>query len=245
MFKIPYGHVIYKKNGDIFIRIPTSPQDSNVFHIVNSWSDTLKGLGFEISTGPIVPFRTRKYLLSEPDGKRNSTPLIWMHNMQGLKVVWPYARNGKSSAFVDNDETKCLLLPLKNYVLLRRFSSKEQKHRLHASVLLASELPYKNIAIENHVNYIYKPKGNLSVYEAFGLAALLNTTFLDIFFRSFSGSTQVNASDVKNLPCPNIEKIQSIGKVVYDAYITGLNVDIDQKVVSVVQMDPLVVKKIR
>jgi adenine-specific DNA-methyltransferase len=77
----------------------------------------------------------------------------------------------------------------------------------------------------------------------FGLAALLNTTFFDIFFRSFSGSTQVNASDIKNLPCPNLKKIQSIGKVVYDAYVSGLNVDLDQKVASVMQINPLVVKK--
>ncbi len=57
--------VIYRKNGDIFIRIPTSPLNLEILHIVDSWPNTLKELGLEISTGPVVSFRVEKYLLPE------------------------------------------------------------------------------------------------------------------------------------------------------------------------------------
>ncbi|MDD1744481.1 MAG: hypothetical protein LUQ20_01530, partial [Candidatus Methanoperedens sp.] len=131
------------------------------------------------------------------------------------------------SAIQVSSETKHLLLPVKNYVLVKRFSSKEQKRRLYASVLLESEFPHKNVGIENHVNYIHKPGGNLSVYEAFGIASLLNTTIIDKFFRSLNGNTQVNANDIRSLPLPDIENIRKIGKAVYESgsYKNGIDLD--------------------
>jgi len=107
-----------------------------------------------------------------------------------------------------------LLLPVKNYVLLKRFTSKEQKKRLDAAVLKQSDFPYKVVGIENHVNYIHKPNGSLSVSEASGVAALLNTGLIDNFFRSLNGHTQVNANEIRSLPMPDLSIIRKIGKLV-------------------------------
>jgi adenine-specific DNA-methyltransferase len=83
------------------------------------------------------------------------------------------------------------------------------------------------VGIENHVNYIHKPGGTLSVYEAFGIASLLNTTIIDKFFRSLNGNTQVNATDIRSLPLPDIENIRKIGKAVYESksYKNGIDLD--------------------
>lgn len=209
--------VRYYKNGEIFIRIPASSLDVNVLHIIDTWPSTLKDLGLEISTGPVVPFRAKQYLLPKLTKNPKSAPLLWMHNMQDMRVLWPMKKNKKESAIHVCDRTKALLLPVKNYVLVKRFSSKEQKRRLSAAVLLESDFPFEVIGIENHVNYIHRPNGNLSVYEAFGIAAILNTSFVDNFFRSLNGNTQVNATDIRSVPFPRIEQIKKIGKLVYES----------------------------
>ncbi|MDD5615293.1 MAG: Eco57I restriction-modification methylase domain-containing protein [Candidatus Methanoperedens sp.] len=219
--------VIFRKNGDIFIRIPTSPLDIEILHVIDSWPNTLKELGLEISTGPVVSFRAEEYLLPELTEIPASVPLLWMHNMKDMSIVSSIHKEKKASAIQVSSETKHLLLPVKNYVLVKRFSSKEQKRRLYASVLLESEFPHKNVGIENHVNYIHKPGGNLSVIEAFGIASLLNTTIIDKFFRSLNGNTQVNATDIRSLPLPDIENIRKIGKAVYESasYKNGIDLD--------------------
>ena len=85
--------------------------------------------------------------------------------------------------------------------------------------MLEEEFPYCNIGIENHVNYIHRPDGNLSVYEALGIATILNTTRVDDYFRSLNGNTQVNATDIRNLPLPSMEAILDIGKITFQAYM--------------------------
>ncbi|VVB91242.1 tRNA1(Val) (adenine(37)-N6)-methyltransferase [uncultured archaeon] len=219
--------VIFRKNGDIFIRIPTSPLDIEILDVIDSWPHTLKELGLEISTGPVVSFRAEEFLLPELTEKPASVPLLWMHNMKDMNVVLSIHKEKKSSAIKVSSETKYLLLPVKNYVLVKRFSSKEQERRLYASVLLESEFPFKHVGIENHVNYIHKPGGALSVNEAFGIASLLNTTIIDKFFRSLNGNTQVNATDIRSLPLPDIENIRKIGKAVYESksYKNGIDLD--------------------
>jgi adenine-specific DNA-methyltransferase len=218
--------VIFRKNGDIFIRIPTSHLDIEILHFIDSWPNTLKELGLEISTGPVVSFRAEEYLLPELTEIPASIPLLWMHNIKNMSIV-SLSKEKKASAIQVSRETKHLLLPVKNYVLVKRFSSKEQKRRLYASVLLESEFPFKNVGIENHVNYIHKPGGFLSVFEAFGIASLLNTTIIDKFFRSLNGNTQVNATDIRSLPLPDIENIRKIGKAVYESgsYKNGIDLD--------------------
>jgi len=225
--EVAYTDVICYKSGELFIRIPTSSLEIDILHIVDTWPNTLKDFGLEISTGPVVPFRAEQYLLPELTENPKSTPLLWMHNMQDMKVVWPIKKNKKASAIHVCRKTMPLLLPVKNYILLKRFSSKEQSRRLHASVFLESEFPYKTVGIENHVNYIHKLNGNLSVYEIFGIAAVLNTSVIDNFFRSLNGNTQVNATDIRSLPFPKIEDIRKIGKLVYESqsYRNGFDLD--------------------
>ncbi len=45
-----------------------------------------------------------------------------------------------------------------------------------------------------------------------GLAAFLNSTIVDQYFRQFSGHTQANALDLKKLPYPPKIKLESLGQ---------------------------------
>jgi adenine-specific DNA-methyltransferase len=242
-FEMEYIDVIHHKNGEVFIRIPTSTTEVDILHIVDNWPNTLRDLNLEISTGPVVPFRATHYLLPKLTKYTKSTPLLWMHNMKDMEVFWPIKKNNKASAIQVCDETMPLLLPVKNYVLLKRFTSKEQRRRLYAAVLLKSKFPYENVGIENHVNYIHKFKGDLSVHEAFGIAAILNTTIIDNYFRALNGNTQVNSTDIRSLPLPKIEDIRTIGKAVYDLKCFSNSSNLDNIFVKSLRINSGIIKK--
>lgn len=235
---VDYSDIISPKNSESFIRIPTSALDVKILHIVDGWPCTLMKLGMEISTGPVVDFRAKEYL--RQNLMKGSVPLLWMHNMRNMRVVWPSKRNKKPAAIASSEKTSPLLLPVKNYVLLKRFTSKEQKRRLDSAVLRQSEFPYESVGIENHVNYIHKPKGNLSISEAFGIAALLNTGLIDNYFRSLNGHTQVNATEIRNVPLPDLPVIRKIGELVSKA--KDLPGNLDEMIGPQLGIDPEIIK---
>jgi adenine-specific DNA-methyltransferase len=229
--------VLHKSKRNSYIRIPTSNSDLGALHIVDKWPNTLNGLGFDISTGPIVPFRANEYLLHSLNDGKDGYPVIWMHNLRDLNVIWPLMKKGKAPRIAISKETGALMLPVKNYILVKRFSSKEQRRRLDAAVLLASEFDYDCIGLENHLNYIHKPFGNLSIDEAFGIAAILNTALLDNYFRALNGSTQVNATEIRDIPLPNIEKISEIGKLAFGNRFSKQRKDLEANIYKLLDLE--------
>ena len=236
--EVDYSNIISRKNSESFIRIPTSELDVRILHIIDEWPWTLGKLGMEISTGPVVDFRAKEHL--RQDLTKGSVPLLWMHNMQSMRVVWPSKKNKKPAAIASTEKTSPLLLPVKNYVLLKRFTSKEQRRRLDSAVLKQSEFPHESVGIENHVNYIHKPNGSLSVGEAFGIAALLNTGLIDNYFRSLNGHTQVNATEIRNVPLPDLSVIKKIGEIVSKA--KDLPANLDEMIGSQLGIDAEIIK---
>ncbi len=209
--KLQLKDIYHCKYGDIFIKIPSSKLDLKVEKILKRWDYTFHDFGFEVSTGPVVSFRAKKYLFYTSKNEEKLAPLLWMHNIQGMGIEWPLDRGKKHRYILDDKLTRSLLLPSKNYVLLKRFTSKEQKRRLCAGVLLRDTLKTKRVGLENHLNYIYKKNGDISTNEAMGIAAFLNTSFVDRFFRVINGNTQVNAVDLRCMPLPPLNKIKEIG----------------------------------
>ena len=57
-------------------------------------------------------------------------------------------------------------------------------------------------------------KHGLDKYMAYGIVVWLNTTWLDEKFRVFSGHTQVNATDLRNLPYPSARQLLAMGRKV-------------------------------
>ena len=105
-----------------------------------------------------------------------------------------------------------LLVPNRNYVLLRRFSAKEEERRLVAGPYLARTGDTSMVGLENHLNYIYRPGGTLTEDEAFGIAALLSSSLLDTYFRISNGNTQVSATELRTMPLPPLAVIHAIGQ---------------------------------
>ncbi len=208
----PAADLIDDSSGDRVIRLPSSEDDIAVMRTVESWKATFAQRGLRISTGPVVSFRATSFLLPAADHPE-AIPLLSIHNVRPFVTVWPVTKGKKPIAFRSCDSSASLVLPARNYVLLRRFSAKEETRRLTASAYLPSTEDRKRpIAIENHLNYVTHQTRELTAREAHGLTALFNSAFLDRYFRTFSGNTQVNATEVRSLPFPPLDSLARIGE---------------------------------
>ena len=207
----PEDVIVDDSGGDLTIRIPTDAIDAEVVQVVKTWPAKFSAGGLRISTGPVVSFRAREYLLSdtiEPD----AIPLLSIHNVRLFETVWPLERGDKPIAFRACPETRSQILPSRNYVLLRRFSAKEETRRLVASCYFPTAADRRrSVALENHINYVYLAERELTQTEAVGVASLLNSTLLDRYFRVLSGNTQVNATEIRAMPFPGLETLARIG----------------------------------
>jgi len=211
-------------------RLPTTDLDEMILDVVDSWSDTLYSQEMEISTGPVVAFRAKQYLQDEPS-QLTSVPLLWMQHIKPQQVEWPLNGNFRKAQYV-SDEEPSILVDNANYVLLRRFSAKEEARRLVAAPYLANEYDFDMLGLENHLNYIYGKNRELTNQEVIGLSALLNSGLIDRYFRISNGNTQVNATEVRALPIPPLSVIRAIGeKMVSEDEKT----DIDAIVVDMLQ----------
>ena len=211
-------------------RLPTTDLDEMILDIVDSWSDTLHSEEMEISTGPVVAFRAKQYLQNKPS-QPASVPLLWMQHINPQQVEWPLNGTFRKTQYISDDEPSILVNNV-NYVLLRRFSAKEEARRLIAAPYLADEYDFDKIGLENHLNYIYGKKRKLTNQEVIGLSALLNSGLIDRYFRISNGNTQVNATELRALPIPTLSVIRVIGeKMVAE----GDKADIDAIVVETLQ----------
>jgi len=240
--EVPAEDIVHRMNGDALIKIPTSRIHILIQQAIKDWRYTLHDFGLEVSTGPIVAFRA-KGLLTDFIDESTTAPLIWMHNIQHMKVIWQAKKNGKQTGVILNEASKPLLLPVRNYVLVKRFSSKEQERRLYAGVLLENDCEFKTIGIENHVNYLYRKQGRMTTDETRGIAALLNTSIVDEYFRCLNGNTQVNASDLRVLPLPSLAVIRQVGRRV-NAEQPGIGLSLDTVVADALGISNRIVKEL-
>jgi adenine-specific DNA-methyltransferase len=208
---LPVAKVIDDSCGHANVRIPASVEDQAIAEVVESWAHRFPELRLRISTGPVVMFRAAEFLLPQPDGK-SSAPLLSVANVKPFQTEWPVIRKKHPTAFKVCPDSQRLLLPTQNYVLLRRFSAKEERRRLTASCFIASEVPQPFVALENHLNYVYHAERELTLDEVHGLAALFNSALLDRYFRTISGNTQVNATEIRSMKFPTLPAVAGIGR---------------------------------
>ena len=190
--------------------IPVCSEDLELVKVIRSWPNTLGSLGLDISTGPVVPFRAKRFL-TDTASETSAVPLLWMHHVRPMRVKWPSTGSGKPQWVKAVPESTKLLVKDDTYVLLRRFSAKEEKRRLVAAPLVQGCFNADLVGLENHLNYIRGVSRELDEELAYGIAVLLNSAFLDRYFRISNGNTQVSATELRAMPLPDEEHIRVIG----------------------------------
>lgn len=200
--------LIIDYNSNNFIRIPESEDDVSLLNFMGKLANKFSDLGYFISTGEVVKFRTKEYLTNN-------------NSDQTIDVILPKDVNPNKNTLTSQGSTyfKKLknyerhLTQKSNYLLLRRFSTKDDKKRLIASILLAKSNSKNLIGIDNHVNYIgFEKKGTgLPKPELWGLFAIFNSSIYEKYFRCISGNTQVNATEIRQMRFPEKKTIINIG----------------------------------
>lgn len=208
--RVPYGTVVDLTSENLFILIPSSVEEIELLTIVNSWEHNLINLGYKLKTGPVVDFRALDIIKEEPEV--NTVPLLWANHFINNRVSFPVPVSKNPQYIVDTEDSQSVLLPSKNYLLVKRFTSKEEKRRIQSAFYFADDFPNEKVGIENHLNYITKLKGEMTKEEIYGLFVLFNSSFIDTYYRILNGSTQVNATEVNAIPLPSLEDIIRMGQ---------------------------------
>lgn len=224
-----FDQIVNPSDAGHFIHVPTGPTSAG--HTISaSVRSSLPDVGVEVSTGPVVDFRVREHLRA--DLEPETAPLLYPGHFADRLVRWPRRDTKKPNAVALHAETRKWLYPSGFYVVVRRFSAKEEKRRIVASVVDPCCLPGPFIGFENHLNVFHSGGKGLAEELAYGLMAYLNSTAVDECFRRFSGHTQVNATDLRALPYPSRRVLLELGR--WARVQTELSQDmIDRKVGAV------------
>jgi adenine-specific DNA-methyltransferase len=171
---------------------------------------SLDDLGVAVSTGRVVDFRAKGHLRKEP--VVGAVPLIYPAHFVNGAVAWPNPATRKPNAIIADRCTDSLLVPPGVYVLVKRFSAKEERRRIVAAVYDSSHVSQGRVGFENHLNYFHCGGHGLPKTLAKGLCLFLNSTLVDTYFRRFSGHTQVNAADLRSLHYPSEEHLLALSE---------------------------------
>lgn len=201
--EVDFLKVVQEDDSEIYIRIPSAePTESELF------VHTLNELGIEVSTGPVVDFRVKEFWIS--GDRKDSAPLLYPHHFSKGEIVWP-REHKKPNAIRVNAETDKLLMPRGWYLVVKRFSSKEEKRRIVACVLNPEKLDREVYGFENHLNVFHIDKKGIDSDLVYGLSVFLNSDIVDRHFRTFSGHTQVNVTDLRTMRFPERETLYKFG----------------------------------
>jgi adenine-specific DNA-methyltransferase len=206
----PVHLIIDSSNDQRLIRIPESTYAAGILRQAETLKNTFESAGYFISTGRVVEHRTRQYI-TEDTSAENTVPLYRPHNVTPLTATW-IGNHKKDVSFKLNEDHSKHTMKNATYVLLKRFSSKDEKRRLVASVHLGNMHDCELIGFGNKTNYIGVLDGELSTIEAYGLATVFNSSFMDKYFRCISGNTQVNATEIRVMKFPSRDQVKEIGE---------------------------------
>lgn len=210
-YQLPYDDIV---DYNQFVYLVTNPHEADVLHKIQSLPYTLPQLNLQMKTGLVVDFRTQEVLRNTQE--EGTYPLFYSCHIKEGKVIWPV---GKQGEFILTQKTG-LLQPNGNYLFVKRFTSKEEKRRLQCGMYRQKDYPqFQFISTQNKINYI----ACQSLCVLYGLYALLGSSLYDQYYRILNGSTQVNSTEVNQIPVPARHIIEAMGNELMKLSITEQN----------------------
>lgn len=207
--KRAYTELVSPSDPDAFIHLVTEETHEDARRKMSELHTLLPDLSLTVSTGRVVDFRASDHLRSQASAE--TVPLIRPCHFNNGRIKWPSTKERKKCAILNSETTAPLLVPAETYVLVKRFSAKEERRRIVAAVFDSSIPCGGMVGFENHLNYFHAEGRGFGLQLAKGLCTFLNSSIVDSYFRHFSGHTQVNATDLRRLKYPTVNQLQSLG----------------------------------
>jgi adenine-specific DNA-methyltransferase len=204
------GQFVMPDDRDMVMHVVQDDTEAQISENIRGLPRTLSELDIEVSTGRVVDFRARDRL--RPSASNGDVPLIFTRHFSDGFIAWPRETGNKPNAIHARGEHDPDLLPPGWYVLVKRFSAKEEKRRVVAAVSDPGRLPQTTVGFDNKLNVFHQHGRGLPPEFAKGLALFLNSTSIDAYFRQFSGHTQVNAGDLRSLRYPDRSTLERLGR---------------------------------
>ena len=206
-----YDNIVVGK--DKYVFLPINKDEVSVIRTINRYDKTMPDYGFRMKTGIVVDFR-QKYALRKTRAE-GTIPLFYSQHIQNGRVN--HNPSGKEYDWMVTDYAG-LIQANKDYVLFKRFTAKEERRRLQCGIYDADDFKdYDYIGTHNKTNFIERiDKEPFSKAEIYGIYALFNSTIYDRYYRIVNGSTQVNSTEVNNIPVPPLEVISEIGRTLME-----------------------------
>lgn len=232
---VNFESIVHPNDKEKFFHIAANNRDLAIIEKLSVFSSSLGELGVSVSTGPVVSFRAKDALRDSISP--TSVPLLGPSHL-GLSVTWPKSGKKPNAIEVTPTTQNSLWTHKGAFVFVRRFSSKEERRRIVAT-LYESDLPGDFIGLDNGLNVFHVAKSGFSSALARGLFVFLNSTLLDKYYRNFGGHTQVNATDLKNLHYPSLESLQRLGERIGNDSPTQVEIDrfIDEEIFRMTGVD--------
>ena len=218
------SEMVFPNDRQSVIRIVPDESGGRVARGMQSLSHRISDLRISASTGRVVGFRAKNRLHTEV--KMGDVPIILPRHCREGFVAWPLRDGNTPNGLSVSSPDDNLVLPSGWYVLVNRFSAKEDRRRVVASLFDPSRVDAAYVAFDNKLNILHHQNGGLPESTAKGLAAFLNSSVVDSYFRQFSGNTQVNAGDLREMRFPDAYALARLGSVIGD--VMPLAEEIDQ-----------------
>ena len=180
---VPFNTIVQPDDGDRFLRVPA---ESSAANATSLFSQTLKTLGLEVCTGPVVDFRLKPWWRMQPEA--GAVPLLYPHHFGTQGFQYPKDHK-KPNALRRDPAVDKWLMAEGVYVLVKRFSAKEERRRVVAYLITPEDIASPWVGFENHWNVFHCEKHGLDRTLAAGLTCFLNSTALDYYFRAIPRST--------------------------------------------------------
>lgn len=204
---VPYDAIV--SGSELYVYLPTNTNDVDVINKINTYHSTMPNEGIKMKTGIVVDFRQWEALRKEPG--EHVFPLFYSQHIRDGKVY--HQPSGKEYDWII-DKKPGLIQKNKNYVFIKRFTAKEEPRRLQCGIYSPSDFKdYEYIGTQNKINFIDTIDGSeMDSETTYGIYALLNSTLFDMYYRILNGSTQVNSTEINNIPIPPTKIIKAIGE---------------------------------
>ncbi len=210
-FLAPYDTVIPKNQ---FVYLVTDKTEADVLERINKLPNTLPDIKMKMQTGIIVDFRTKEVLRDTME--EGAYPLLYSQHIKDGRVTWPLGREGE----VIKTDRASFLQENSDFLIVKRFTAKEERRRLQCGIYLKQRYKqFAYISTQNKVNFVKCDSPCIT----YGLYVLLNSTLYDTYYRILNGSTQVNSTEVNQIPIPKREVIEAMGRELMHQELTETN----------------------